>query len=188
MTVLRHLPNLITMFRLVLVIPIVVSIYEGAYEIALILFVIAGLSDGLDGWLARWFEWVSPFGKFMDPVADKLLLLATTITLTVIGHFPLMLMFLMIVKDLAIITAIFAYALLAGFPEIRPILIGKSTTTLQMLLIVCIILDLIVQHPWLIASLPVLTWIVACITLLDGIVYLWYGTAALARDARWRGV
>lgn len=188
MTVLRHLPNLITIFRLVLVIPIVISIYEGVYEVSLILFVIAGLSDGLDGLLARWFEWVSPFGKLMDPVADKLLLLATIITLAVLDHFPLMLMFLMIVKDLAIIAAYFMYALLAGFPEIRPILIGKGTTTLQILLIACIIMDLIVQHPWLTASMPVLIWIVACATLLDGIVYLWSGTVALAQDTRWRGV
>lgn len=187
MTVLRQLPNLITILRLILVIPIVVSIYEREFEVSLILFVIAGLSDGLDGLVARRFGWVSPFGKLLDPVADKLLLLATTITLAVLGHFPLMLMFLMIVKDFAIVAAYFTYALLAGFPEIRPILIGKGTTTLQILLIICIILDLITRHPWLTAGIPVLTWVVACVTLLDGIIYLWLGTTSLTEDTRWKG-
>ncbi len=186
MDVLRHVPNLITILRLLLVIPIVVSLHERDFEVALVLFALAGVSDGLDGLLARWFGWVTPFGKLIDPVADKLLLLATTISLGILGYFPLMLMFLMIAKDLATIGGLMAYTLLAGFPEIRPTFLGKLTTTLQILLVIGIIVGLIIEHPWLAAGLPVLVWVVAGATLIDGAAYLWLWTAKLAEDGRWR--
>lgn len=188
MGVLRYLPNLITILRLLLVIPIVVSFHEGEFDVALLLFFLAGISDGLDGVLARRFDWVTPFGKLIDPVADKLLLLATTVSLAILGHFPLMLMFLMIAKDLATIGGVMAYALLAGFPEVRPLFLGKVTTTLQLLLIGGIIIDLIVRYAWLHdALLPALIWVVAVVTLLDGAAYLWIWTNKLAVDGRWLG-
>ena len=66
------IPNLITGLRFVLVIPISVSIYQENYFTALVLFIVAGLSDGLDGYLARRFNWTSEFGQFADPLADPL--------------------------------------------------------------------------------------------------------------------
>ena len=74
---LSAIPNLITGLRFILVVPISISVYQGNDLLALILFVIAGLSDGLDGYLARKFNWLSDFGRFADPLADKCLILAT---------------------------------------------------------------------------------------------------------------
>ena len=73
---LRHLPNLITLLRLALVWPVYWQISKGQYESALILAAIAGGSDAVDGWLAKHFGWESRLGGLMDPLADKLLLLA----------------------------------------------------------------------------------------------------------------
>ena len=76
---LSAIPNLITGLRFILVIPISVYIYQGNDLFALVLFIIAGLSDGLDGYLARRYDWSSEFGKFADPLADKCLIIATLI-------------------------------------------------------------------------------------------------------------
>ena len=74
---LNIIPNLITLFRLLLVVPVVVAIMRNDFGVALLLFAIASLSDGVDGYLARRFSWVSRFGAILDPIADKLLLVAT---------------------------------------------------------------------------------------------------------------
>ena len=77
------IPNLITGMRFVLVIPISIFIYQGNDMTALLLFVLAGLSDGLDGFLARKYNWTSDFGQFADPLADKCLILATLLAFAV---------------------------------------------------------------------------------------------------------
>jgi Phosphatidylglycerophosphate synthase len=71
------IPNLITALRFVLVIPISIYIYKENYFLALVLFIVAGISDGLDGYLARKFNWISEFGQIADPLADKCLILTT---------------------------------------------------------------------------------------------------------------
>lgn len=184
----RHLPNLITIIRLLLIIPISLLIYEGKPGYALALFLIASLSDGLDGYLARRFSWVSAFGTLIDPAADKLLLLVTTITLTLLGYFPEMLFFLMVAKDLAVLGGLIVYTLLAGFPLISPIWIGKVTTAIQLLLLGLIIIDLTIMEPVLAdAVIPGMYWLVAVFTLLDGCSYIWLWTSRLIQDSRWTG-
>ena len=83
------IPNIITGLRFFLVIPISISIYEGKDFLALILFVVAGLSDGLDGYLARKFDWCSDFGQFADPLADKCLIVATLLAFAFSEKLPL---------------------------------------------------------------------------------------------------
>lgn len=186
MKVLRHLPNLISVIRLLLIVPITMSILEGNYLQGILLFAIAGISDGLDGYLARKFDWISAFGTIIDPVADKLLLLAISIALTVLGHFPVMLLLLLITKDLVILGGVLVYTVMAGFPEIRPLFIGKVTTTVQLLLLGYILVTLIMANmPVLSTMTPILIWIVVSATLLDGCLYLWVWTVKLAHDSRW---
>ncbi len=185
-TIYSAIPNAITVLRLVLVLPIAFSILEGHYITTLILFTIAGLSDGFDGFLARRYGWESAFGKLIDPLADKLMMIVTTLTLGVLGHFPLMLMVLIIVKDITILGGVFAYTTLAGFPRIQPTWLGKCTTAVQILLLVAVLLNL--SYPALLPDLlfTVWFWIVAVMTALDGISYLWIWTARLADDPRWK--
>ncbi len=185
MSLARHIPNFITTLRLLLIPPTCMSLYEGRADLALAMFAIAGLSDGLDGYLARRFNWVSAFGKLIDPVADKLLMLVTTITLTVIGEFPVMLLFLMIAKDLAVIGGVFGYTSLAGFPEISPIRAGKITTFLQILLVIYLMLCLVPGSFVSTAWLPALFWLVGIVTFINGILYLWIWTNKLTEDPRW---
>jgi len=183
---LPQVPNAISIFRLLLVLPIAVTIFEGEFVFCLALFCIAGISDGLDGYLARKYDWVTAFGKIIDPLADKLLLLVTTVMLGLFGHFPLMVLFLMITKDLAVVGGVLVYTVLAGFPEVRPLLVGKVTTVLQILLIGYIMITLVVNMPVASMFTPVLVWIVVIATISNGCSYLWLWTNKLARDARWK--
>ena len=93
------IPNAITSLRLLLAIPIWISIYQGNELLALILFVIAGLSDGLDGYLARKFKWESEFGKLLDPLADKCLILSTLLALAFAGLLPIWLVSILLLRD-----------------------------------------------------------------------------------------
>ena len=76
----RHLPNIICLARIALIWPIVVALQSGESDLAVLLFMVAAVSDGLDGYLAKRFGWTSEFGKFIDPLADKLLLVVVFVT------------------------------------------------------------------------------------------------------------
>ncbi len=185
-SIFRIIPNAITLLRLLLVLPIAFAILDENFLLALVLFTISGMSDGFDGYLARRYGWESAFGKLIDPLADKLMMVVTTVTLGVLGHFPPMLMLLIIVKDVATLGGVFAYTTLAGFPRIQPTWLGKFTTAAQILLLVSVLLNL--AYPGLLPETfyPAWYWVVAIMTALDGVSYLWMWTARLAHDPRWK--
>ena len=106
------IPNLITGLRFILVIPISVSIYQENYLMALVLFIVAGLSDGLDGYLARRFNWTSEFGQFADPLADKCLILATLLALAFSERLPLWFVYTMLTRDGLVLVGSMLYLLL----------------------------------------------------------------------------
>ena len=80
------IPNFLTVFRFFLVYPIVISILEENYQLTLFFFFLAGISDFLDGYLARKYSWESRFGKIFDPISDKVLVIATLISLSLVGE------------------------------------------------------------------------------------------------------
>jgi cardiolipin synthase len=183
---LRSIPNGITVLRLILVLPIAFSIVEESYITAFLLFGVSGFSDGLDGFIARRYGWVSAFGKLIDPLADKLMMITTVLTLGLLGHFPVMLMVLIIVKDLTVLGGVFSYTTLAGFPSIQPNFLGKCTTAAQIFLLVSVLLNL--GFPGMLPELffSVFFWIVAIMTSFDGVIYLWLWTLRLVDDPRWK--
>ena len=85
---LEHLPNLLCVFRIFLVPPVLWAISVGRFDLALLLFVIAGFTDGLDGFLARTFDWRSELGALLDPIADKLLMVSSVIWLAMVDLIP----------------------------------------------------------------------------------------------------
>ena len=182
----RYIPNGISLGRLVLVLPSAFLIIEENYTGAFLLLAVSGLSDGLDGFVARRYGWVSTFGKLIDPLADKLMIMTTTLTLGLLGQFPVMLMVLIIVKDLTIMAGVFPYTKLAGFPRIQPNFLGKWTTAAQIFLLVSVLLNL--GFPGALPGLffNVFFWIVAIMTSFDGAIYLWLWTLRLVDDTRWK--
>ena len=106
------IPNFITSLRLLLAIPISVSIYQGNEVLALILFVIAGVSDSLDGFLARKFNWESKFGQLLDPLADKCLILSTMLALAFASKLPIWIVSILLVRDAIIVMGAMLYMML----------------------------------------------------------------------------
>lgn len=128
---LRHLPNLVTALRMLLVVPLCWLIDAGRYDGALLLAAIAAVSDALDGWLAKRFNWQSWIGGMLDPIADKLLLMAAFVGLAMRGDLPAWLAALVVGRDLAIVAGAVAYHNLVGRFDAAPSLLSKLTTVVQ---------------------------------------------------------
>ena len=125
---LSAIPNLITGLRFILVVPISICVYQGNDLLALILFVIAGLSDGLDGYLARKFNWLSEFGQFADPLADKCLILATLLAFAFSGKLPIWFVYLILARDGIILVGAMLHLLLFENQQAPPNRWGKHYT------------------------------------------------------------
>ena len=172
----HHLPNLITLVRFVLIFPTAWFIWEGNYAEALILMLVAGLSDGLDGALARGYRWTSKFGEMADPLADKLLVGMVFVLLTIQGHIPLWVAVIVIGRDLVIVCGAMTFRQLFGALEIDPTLISKINTGLQVIVLVLTLIDLSdMEHLADLAGLlvdPVGMWLVAGFSLVSGLDYV----------------
>ena len=125
---LSTIPNLITGLRFVLVVPISICIYQGNDLLALILFVIAGLSDGLDGYLARKYNWFTEFGQFADPLADKCLVIATLLAFAFSQKLPLWFVYLILSRDGIILIGAMLHLLLFDNKQALPNRWGKHYT------------------------------------------------------------
>ncbi len=136
----RHLPNIICLLRIALIWPIIDGLMGQHFERTLLLFVVAAVSDGLDGWLAKNFSWTSRLGKILDPLADKLLLVAVFLVLTWIGLTPRWLCVAAVARDVMISAGAVLFRVAWGPLRGRPILSSKINTLLQLLYVSLVIL------------------------------------------------
>lgn len=143
----RYLPNILSVLRMVMVVPVVWALASDRFGMALGLFAAAGISDALDGAIAKRWGWSSRLGALLDPAADKLLVLGTYTTLAVAHRVPWWLIGLMFGRDLIIVTGAAIYRWRVGPFVIQPALTSKVTTGL--LIVVGIALVVQGLHPWL---------------------------------------
>jgi cardiolipin synthase (CMP-forming) len=136
---LRWIPNAISLMRIALVLPVLVLLHRGEYGWALLLFWIAGLSDGVDGYLASRFSWESRVGALLDPIADKLLIAGMFISLGIIGLIPVWLSAVVILRDLVIVGGAIAYHLLIEPLQGEPTTISKLNTMIQLLFLLFVL-------------------------------------------------
>ena len=137
------LPNALSIIRIILTVPIVIALLKEQYLLTLLLFLLAGISDALDGWIAKQFALQSRLGSILDPVADKVLLTCTFVTLYWIGILPLWLLMIIFVRDVIIIAGALGYFLGEESSEsdlIEPSLISKVNTVLQIALVLYLLL------------------------------------------------
>ncbi|MBU0486101.1 MAG: CDP-alcohol phosphatidyltransferase family protein [Proteobacteria bacterium] len=130
-----NIPNFITLVRILLIPVLVILLLEGKNDLALITFIIAGASDALDGFIARLFKQKTAIGAFIDPIADKLLLITSYITLAIFGKLPGWLAVIVVSRDVIIVTGIGILMLNNRPLEIKPTIDSKVTTFVQLLTI-----------------------------------------------------
>lgn len=181
---LRQLPNAITLARIGMAWPLWRLLIAEDYRPALFLALIAGLSDALDGLLAKHFGWITRLGGLLDPVADKLLLAVGFLGLWWVGQMPGWLVALVLGRDVVILAGALAWQLLVGPLVAEPSRLSKATTAAQigLVLLVLACLALGFGGPALIGAGA---FVVAALTLASGIDYVWRWTGKARR--RWRG-
>jgi cardiolipin synthase len=143
----RHLPNLICLIRLALVWPVAVALNEGKFLLALGLFMIAAASDGVDGYLAKRFNWTSELGKFLDPMADKLLLMTVFIEAAWLGLVPWWITAAAVARDVMIGLGALVFRMWFGSLHGRPTIISKINTAAQLLYLMGAMLGAAVGFP-----------------------------------------
>jgi cardiolipin synthase len=180
----RYLPNLITLIRLGLIWPVATGLAARNYPLALACFIAAGLSDGLDGFLAKRYGWTSELGKVLDPAADKLLLMTVFIECAWLGLIPWWLAVAVVARDLTIGAGAILFQALVGPLHGRPTVISKVNTLTQLGYVVVVLGHAI----WDIPSQPRLdglAWLVLGTTVLSGTDYvITFARRALAAPAR----
>ena len=136
---LNWIPNAISILRILLIIPVLELILTQRYEFALFLFLFAGFSDGLDGFLAVRFDWVSRLGALLDPVADKLLIAGMFLTLAYQSLAPWWLAAVVIGRDVVIILGATAYNFIVGPVPGEPTIVSKVNTALEILFLASVL-------------------------------------------------
>lgn len=127
------IPNAISLLRIALIAPILLLILNGGFGWAIILFCLAGFSDGVDGYLAKRFDWGTRLGALLDPIADKLLVAGLFITLAYMQHIPVWLASVVILRDVVIVAGATAYNFLVGPVQGEPTRVSKLNTALELL-------------------------------------------------------
>jgi cardiolipin synthase (CMP-forming) len=128
----RFVPNAICVARMLLVAPLVLWIVEGRFVAALVVLVVAGVSDGLDGFLAKRFDWRTRLGGLLDPAADKLLLVSTFAALSYVGLIPAALTAVVVGRDVVIVLGALCYQWLIAPVQGEPAAISKLNTACQL--------------------------------------------------------
>jgi cardiolipin synthase len=166
-----NLANIVTFARLCAVPLAFWSVLRHRMDLGFVLFVLAGLSDALDGWLARRYGG-NAVGAVMDAVADKALLVTMYVTLASIGELPDWLAILVVFRDILIVGGVVTLAVLGHAVAIRPLYISKLNTAMQIGLVAVVLLQggFAVAVPGLAL---VLVWCVAATTLASGAAYVW---------------
>lgn len=182
---LRYLPNVITIGRIIAIFPLAWLMWKEEYKVALMVAFVAGLSDGLDGFLAKKYNWQGWLGGILDPLADKFLMFSCYAIFALQGVIPMWLFCLVLLRDVLIVAGVSYYHFRIGkIEKAAPTFASKVNTALQILLILVLllsyskILDLFAIHQPMI-------WAVGFFTLITGIQYVVMGIS-MARQRQKR--
>ena len=175
------LPNLITVGRLLLVPLIIWFISDGSFGAAFVVFVVAGISDGVDGFLARQYDLRSRLGTYLDPIADKVLLVSVYLSLTFIEEMAGWLTVMVVSRDIFIIGGVMLSWILDRPIEVKPLIISKINTAGQIIL-AALALGSLAFNAGLDSVRDVLVWIVGVLTVASAGAYLVDWIRHMAQD------
>ncbi len=168
-----NVPNILTLIRILLTPLFVILLLKDMFPMALLVFAIAGISDGLDGFIARYFNQRTTLGAYLDPAADKLLLASSFVALAVLDIIPSWLAVIVIARDVIIVMGISILTLFQKPYEVRPSLISKLTTTCQIITVLATLFD--PQKARLAPVANYLYWVTATVTIISGLHYIFIG-------------
>ncbi len=153
---------------------LILLLKEEEYLTAFLVFIFAGISDGLDGYIAKRFNYVSQLGAILDPLADKFLLVSSYVMLTVLNHIPFWLLLTVAFRDLLIIGGYMIYVSLHRAVQVRPSYLSKFNTFMQISLVVVVLAVQAFAYPLplVVEGLVVVVFIT---TVVSGLHYLWHG-------------
>lgn len=140
------IPNLITIFRLLLVPAVIVLLLSDETKWALLCFVVAGVSDAVDGFIARHFNQRTTLGAYLDPMADKLLLVSVFVVLGFMGELPLWLVVAAVSRDALIVCAVLLSTLMGNPVAMKPSLVSKANTAVQIVLASVVLAEKAFDH------------------------------------------
>lgn len=166
----KDIPNIISIVRIVLVAPIAYFLWSQNYLVALLLFLVGGLSDGLDGFLARRYSWETDLGVMLDPMGDKLMMLCAYLLLGWHGLLPWWLVILVIARDLILVFGTLLYRKFIGPAKLKPLFISKLNTVFQILLVLIVMVAQVISLNQLIIDSVI--WLVAVTTIMSGTAYI----------------
>ncbi|MGH7770183.1 MAG: CDP-diacylglycerol--glycerol-3-phosphate 3-phosphatidyltransferase [Candidatus Binatia bacterium] len=171
-----NLPNFLTLIRIVAIPFFLVLLASHLYLDALIVFILGGVTDALDGFLARRMNQKTSLGAILDPIADKLLLMSSFIMLGMMGGLPLWLVVLVVSRDAVILIGYVTISFFAEeAPEVQPTMSGKLSTVFQLItvgVVLAMLADSRLLEPWMDDALIYLT---AATTVISGVQYLYRG-------------
>jgi cardiolipin synthase len=180
-------PNFVTLLRLAIIPGFLYCISEGRHEAALVLFVAAGISDGLDGYLARRFDMKSAFGAALDPIADKLMMMSSYVMLSIPAysgriHVPPGLTILVISRDFLILLIALLMLLTTNIRSFPPTRIGKTNTVVQILTILAVLCLDLWNLPRIFATVPFIA--TAAFTVASGLQYVYLVARRIAEHEK----
>ena len=167
-----NIPNSLTLARIVLVPLVVWLIIDQELTAAFLLFLLAGFSDAADGYIAKRYGWRSELGAYLDPIADKALLVSIYVTLGLAGHLPVWLVIAVVSRDILIVGAVVLSWMLSRPLTMHPLLISKVNTFAQIVLAGLVLAELglgLGLEP----VVKVLIWVTGALTILSAAAYFW---------------
>lgn len=170
---LRSAPNLLTLLRICLAPFLVAAILENRFELGFGLFIVAGVTDALDGLLARLLQQRTIVGQYLDPVADKLLLSTLFLVLMHEGLMPLRVTVLVFGRDVGILLVSAILYAAAGRRDFKPSIFGKANTFAQILAVAIVLLHQFTHVPWVATMRDYALWATMILTVISGLHYAW---------------
>jgi cardiolipin synthase len=164
-------PNQLTFLRLGFLPFFIISIHYRRYGVALAVLIIAALTDGLDGLLARSLNQKTALGAYLDPIADKLLLSSSVVVLALNRKISWWLATLVLSRDILLLTSAAVILVVAGYRVFPPSIYGKLTTAAQILFVFAVVLLAVANWPWLQFVRMILGYLVAGLTVFSGFHY-----------------
>lgn len=169
----NNIPNILTVIRILLTPLFVICLLKQMYMYSLLLFTIAGIGDGLDGFLARMLNQRTELGAYLDPVADKLLLMSAFLSLAFLGLLPTWLTIVVVSRDILIVIGIVLCSIWHVHVAMRPSQISKATTFFQLATVFFILLN--TEYAYFSELNHGLIWMTVVLTILSGLHYLYLG-------------